>query len=348
MARPIVAIVSFRLGGSDGVSVEAAKWGRALGTLGFDVVTVAGDGPVDRLLPGLAIDAHEPPTAGDLDAALDDADLVVVENLCSLPLNPAAGALVATRLRGRRALLHHHDLPWQRERFAGFPPPPDDLAWAHVTTTDLSRLELARHGLRAITVHNAFDTVAVAGDGDAARTAIGVEPDERLVLQPTRAIARKNVPEGLALAGALGATYWLLGAAEDGFDAELDAIVGRAPTRVVHGHGPGAALPMADVYAAADAVVLPSNWEGFGNPSVESAVHRRPLAVGHYPVASELAAYGFRWFPSDEAGPLRHFLEAPDTSLIEHNHRVADRHFAQRDLPRRIGRVLGEMGWSCP
>ncbi|HYA69245.1 MAG TPA: hypothetical protein VED63_10975, partial [Acidimicrobiales bacterium] len=311
-------------------------------------VTVAGAGPVDRLLPGLAIDAPLPPTAGDLDAALDDADLVVVENLCSLPLNPGAGDVLAARLRGRPALMHHHDLPWQRPRFALFPPPPDDRAWAHVTTTELSRRELAKHGIAATTVLNAFDTEATGGDRAAARSAIGVEPDEPLVVQPTRAIARKNIPEGLALAGAVGATFWLLGATEEGFESQLNVILDGATTRVVRGHGTGGPLSMADVYAAVDAVVLPSSWEGFGNPSVESAVYRRPLAIGRYPVARELAAYGFRWFPSDRPGPLRQFLDAPDTGLLEHNLRVADRHFAQRDLPRRLEQVLGTVGCGGP
>ena len=75
--------MSFRLGGSDGVAVEAAKWSGALSVLGFDVRTVAGEGPVDRLIPGLAMGAPEPPTATEVEVALADADLVVVENLLS-------------------------------------------------------------------------------------------------------------------------------------------------------------------------------------------------------------------------------------------------------------------------
>ena len=66
VARPVAAIVSFRLGGSDGVAVEATKWAGALAVLGFDIRTVAGEGPVDRLLPGLAIGAAEPPTAAEV------------------------------------------------------------------------------------------------------------------------------------------------------------------------------------------------------------------------------------------------------------------------------------------
>src|SRR5688500_1399628 len=78
------AIVSFRLGGPDGVSVEARKWQWALQQLGFSVRTVAGEGAADLLVPGLAIGAPDPPTATEVAGALDDVDLVVVENLCSL------------------------------------------------------------------------------------------------------------------------------------------------------------------------------------------------------------------------------------------------------------------------
>ncbi|HXX90263.1 MAG TPA: hypothetical protein VEI83_08580 [Acidimicrobiales bacterium] len=346
MAAPTVAFVSFRLGGADGVAVEAAKWAVAFEALGFSVRTVAGEGPVDLCLPGLGMEAAPAPTPAAVDEALEGAALVVVENLCSLPLNPAAGGVVARCLAGRPALLHHHDLPWQRERFADAPAPPDDPAWAHVTTTELSRHQLAARGIRASTVYNAFDTSPAPGDGARARAAVGVGPTERLVLQPTRAIARKNVPEGLALAASLGATYWLLGPAEEDYGPTLERLLATAPARVVHGHGPCGPLPMADVYAAADVVALPSLWEGFGNPAVESAVHRRPLAVGRYPVAEELASLGFRWFPSDDAGALGRHLDAPDDELIEHNAAVADAHFALRDLPDRIGAVLSAAGWS--
>ena len=59
---PEAVVVSFRLGGADGVAVEARKWAWALGELGFGVRRVAGaieDGgqPDDIALPGLALDA---------------------------------------------------------------------------------------------------------------------------------------------------------------------------------------------------------------------------------------------------------------------------------------------------
>jgi len=349
VARPVVAIVSFRLGGSDGVAVEATKWAGALDTLGFEVRTVAGEGPVDRLLPGLAIGAPEPPKPAEVEDALHDAALVVVENLCSLPLNERAAAVVAGVLVNRRTVMHHHDLPWQREQYFGYPPPPDDRAWIHVTVNERSRRELDAVGIAATVVRNTFDVDAPRGERDATRAALGLGDRTRLVLQPTRAIARKNVGGGIALAEALDAAFWLLGPAEDGFGPDLDRLVAQARCPCLLGPGAlGPAARVVDAYAACDVVVLGSTWEGFGNPAVESAVHRRPLAIGPYPVAAELAAFGFRWFAYDDSAAISAFLDAPDPSLLEHNHLVARQHFALADLPARIGRVLESAGWALP
>jgi glycosyltransferase involved in cell wall biosynthesis len=331
------------------VAVEAVKWADALRALGFDITTVAGEGPVDRQVPGLAIGAAEPPGAAEVRDALGDADLVVVENLCSLPLNEGASAVVAEVIGGRRALLHHHDLPWQRQRYAGYPPPPDDPSWAHVTVNERSRRELARFGISASVVRNAFDVDAREGDRDGTRGALGLDAGARLVLQPTRAIPRKNVAGGIALAEALGATFWLLGPAEDGYGPELDRLLARARTPCLTGPvAPAAPGHIADAYAACDVVVLGSTWEGFGNPAIESAVYRRPLAIGTYPVAAELAAFGFRWFAHDDPASVSDFLDAPERELLEHNHLTARTHFALRDLPGRIGEVFESARWVFP
>jgi glycosyltransferase involved in cell wall biosynthesis len=332
-------MVSFRLGGDDGVAVEAAKWAGALDLLGWNVRSVAGAGAVDTVLPGLAMHAAEPPTRAEVDAALADADLVIVENLCSLPLNPGAAAVVAAACAGRPTVLHHHDLPWQRPHLAHLPPPPDDAAWAPVTINALSRRELAAHAIAATTIYNAFDPHPALGEREGVRAALGVDDGTRLLVQPTRALPRKNIAGAIALAEALGAVYWLLGPAEDGYGPELERLVREARCHVLLGP-PRGGCSIADAYAASDAVLLPSLWEGFGNPSVESATYRRPLAIGPYPVAAELAAFGFEWFGAADPAPLAGWLARPDEHLLAHNQRVAAQHFNLADLPDRLSAVL--------
>ncbi|MDH3705332.1 MAG: glycosyltransferase family 4 protein [Acidimicrobiia bacterium] len=342
MHRTRCAIVSFRLGMADGVSVVAASWQRALQELGFDVVTVAGEGPVDRRVRGLAIDDHEPPNTADLAAALADAELVVVENLLTIPMRLEASRVVADQLRGRPTLLHHHDPPWQRDRYAHITElPPDDPAWRHVTINDLTRRQMAERGIEAVTIYNGFDTNPSAGDRDSTRALLGLDDATLLVAHPVRAIARKNIPAALEMTAALGGTYWLLGRAEEGYDAELARVLDAAACPWIH----RSHAPIEDVYAAADLIAFPSTWEGFGNPPIEAALHRRAVAVGPYPVGAELAALGFDWFAADDIGAIAGFLSDPDPALLERNRSLAEEHFSYQRVLELLATELEQAGW---
>jgi glycosyltransferase involved in cell wall biosynthesis len=339
-----VALVSFRLGLTDGVSVVAETWAGALRGIGFDVVTVAGEGPVDRTVAGLAIGAAEPPPAGEVEEARADADLVVVENLCTIPMNLPAARVVAGVLRGRPAILHHHDPPWQRARYAHVTElPPDDPAWRHVTINRLTAGELAHRGMPATVVYNGFDVHRAAGDRAVTRARLEVADGERLVVHPVRAIERKGIPAALALCEALGATYWLTGPAEEGYGPTLDALLAASPVRVVR----QPATDLADLYAAADAVAFPSTWEGFGNPPIEAALARRPVAVGPYPVGAELQALGFDWFDAGDPAALGRFLDDPDEALLDHNRALAAERFSLERLGSDLRTLLDEAGWCA-
>jgi glycosyltransferase involved in cell wall biosynthesis len=335
-----LALVSYRLGGTDGVAVESAKWTRALESLGHSVTTVAGEGDADVIIPGLAIAASDPPSLHQLEDAFARADLVIVENLASLPLNEAARNVLYRALDGRRALFHHHDLPWQREHLAHLEGPRTGANWFHVTINELSRRELADRGVNAVTLMNSFDCDPPTGRREATREALGVGA-QTLALFPSRALARKNVPGALALCASLDAVLWILGPAEDGYAATLERLIESSRVEVRRGLPEG--FSVHDAYAASDLVVMPSTWEGFGNPVIESVTHRRPLALYPYPVAREIMSYGLRFFDLDDVARISHFLEHPDDEMLSRNLEVVREHFNVESLAGRLAVLLASM-----
>lgn len=329
-------MLSFRLGGTDGVSIEADKWCGALTQLGFGVRTVAGEGTADVLVPGLArtVSTGGGPTDAAVGDAVEGADVVVVENLLSLPLNPSAADVVARVLRSRAVIVRHHDLAWQRPATATvWPTIPTDPRWAHVVLNRRSQRQLAERGIDSVVLHNRFPL-----DGWSAVDRTAVDKGRRpLLLHPVRAIARKGIPAAVRLAERLDATYWLTGDAEDGYDDELARILASARCEVRRRRP----TSITDAYAQADAVVFPSTWEGFGNPVIESALARRPLAVHRYPVlVDDLEPFGFRWFASDDADGLGRFLADPDVGLLDHNEALARASFGLDRLPGELAAVL--------
>jgi len=360
---PTVVQLSYRLGGADGVAVEARKWEWALGELGFVVRRVAGEldderRPDDVMLPFLSIDPPDDPpedaaaAADRLADAIAGAELVIVENLCSLPINPDASALAAAVLDHHegRVVFRHHDLPWQRPALPTPPNvPPRRPNSLHVTINDHSRVQLVNRGFEALTLRNAFDLDPRRGDRVSTREQFGFEPEDVVLLQPTRAIPRKNIPAAIEFAAELARRererrlrLWITGPAEDGYDDVFARLVVESPVPVTVGRATSAP----DAYAAADLVLFPSTWEGFGNPVIESIAHRRAIAVGDYPVLDELRGFGVRLLSIDDVEGVRDWLRAPDPALLEANVEQARPHCSLADLPRRIDGAFASAGWS--
>ena len=282
---------------------------------------------------------------------------MVVDNLCSLPLNVEAArvvARVAAHHRGR-VLFRHHDLPWQRRHLShlGDDLPPRIDGALHATINLRSRRELEARGYAgATTIHNFFDLDPRPGDRAATRAQFGFADDDFVMLQPARAIERKNVPGAVRLATHvarvapdLAVRLWVSGPAEDGYADTLARIIERSDVPVTLGR----AATASDAYAACDLVVYPSTWEGFGNPVIESIAARRACAAFPYPVLSEIVAAGVRCFSTDQPDTLMRFLAEPEArreTYFDVNLRRARISFALADLPGTIEQAFAAHGWT--
>ena len=253
-----------------------------------------------------------------------------------------AARTVSQALAGRPAILHHHDPPWQSKQFASITElPTHDQCWQHVVINRLTAEQFAQRGLLTTMIYNGFDTHHPEGDRAAMRAKLQVDDETLLIAHPVKAIPRKNIPKAITIAETLGGTYWLTGEAEESYATTLNQLLTDARCRVVR--QPVSRIP--DIYAAADLVVFPSIWEGFGNPPVEAAVWQRPCVVGSYPVAKELTNFGFRWFSPDRLDKVRAFLNCPDTDLLDKNQAIAQQHFSLERVQKDLIALLDNAGW---
>ena len=327
-----IALVSYRLGGTDGVSIEAEKWQHALSALGHEVQTIAGGGQPDLLIPGMGMYDQPTELEESLTRALENFDLVIVENIISLPLNEPLRQTLYRVLENRVAIFHHHDLAMDRPSLGHLEPPRNHPLWTHVVINEHSQKLLNGVGVGSLLMRNRFEIHPPLGDRDSTREALGVS-DQLLTLFPSRVIERKNPARALRFSNQLDATMWILGEVEDSYDEEFAKVAAGHGRPFIQRRSSGS---IHDAYAASDLVVVSSNWEGFGNPVIESVTHHRPLAVHNYPILHEIMQFGFAFFDIHDPETMRRFLANPNPAIFEANLAIAAEHFNIADLPKHL------------
>jgi glycosyltransferase involved in cell wall biosynthesis len=146
-----IGFVSTRLAGTDGVSLETAKWVKILTELGHECFFFAGecdwpeeqtyclpeahfDHPEIQALQTDLFDDHirSSKTSGEVHAlrfhikenlrnfiSEFEIDLLIIENALAIPMNIPLGVAITEFLAETNipAIGHHHDFAWERERF---------------------------------------------------------------------------------------------------------------------------------------------------------------------------------------------------------------------------------------
>lgn len=373
-----VGFVSTRFAGTDGVSLETAKWATVLERLGHQVFYFSGvsDRPaaISRVVPEAffghpdiaAINrsvfashgvAPEFAAARGFTAVIRPAatsarihelqgllkselyafsrtfglDVLVIENASAIPLNLPLGLAISEFIAetGMPTIAHHHDLPWERQRFlvngvadiiaAAFPPVHPPIS--HVVINSVQALELAsRRGVTARVIPNTMDfdqpPAPVAPDVIAsARADLGIADGELLLLQPTRIVARKGIEHAIEFTRRLDRPARLVishAAGDEGGSYEQRIreyadllgvkLVLAADLVAESGEEDQAGrrrYTLDELYEAADFVTYPSQFEGFGNAFLEAVFHRRSILVNNYSTYEvDLRPRGFRvvWF----------------------------------------------------
>jgi mannosylglucosylglycerate synthase len=352
-----VCLVSHRLGGYDGVSIEAAKWDAAFQRLGWRITRAAGffadHRDSDVTVKGLWADqpGDEPPPVDHdtIRRLVRTHDLLVLDNAGTLWSAPRASlawerhALAA----GVPTIVRHHDPHWQGTPLRAVTEqglPVHDRRHLHVVINRRTYDEFATRWPELVSAdalrlaHNRVDieTLANGGNRERTRASLGVRSDEILIVHPARVEApRKELPRTVEFVKAIAkrmtprpVRYWLTDPSPT--PPSLDHVISQAPG-LIRGYAPD----QADMYAACDLVILPSSWEGWGLPVTEAAAAKRLVAAGPYPVLEEIRAFGLTVYDPAHIDLVANLLEndGAATDVLCANFAVTRDHFDLRHLP---------------
>lgn len=314
---------------------------------------------------------------------LADRDVVVAHNVLTMPFNlPLASVLASAEVP---VVGWTHDVAWVNPRYADYrrPGPPYDLLHrsargvTYVAISEVRRRELAGVlGLPAeavAVVPNGIDALAfwgISAETRALATRAGLLDGRPLVLVPVRITRRKRLELAVEAAARLRARHphvrvvvtGPLGphdAANRAYAEDLLALRSRlgldVAVRFLFELGePGGPHPVSDamlaeLYRLADAVLLPSESEGFGLPVLEAALSRAPLVAADLDVLREVSGGGLFTFAAGD-GP-EEVAAAVEEALASPPARLRTRVLARHDWPavasmieRVLDRAIEEAG----
>ncbi len=245
-----------------------------------------------------------------------DISLLIIQNALTIPMHIPLGLALTEFLSETvtPAIAHHHDFYWERSRFQvnSVPDfldmafPPRDINLQHVVINQAAKEMLAlRKGISSMLIPNVFNfhEPPMTHDDYSAniREEIGLEPDDKLILQPTRIVPRKGIEHSISLLQRLGDPRNKLvishAAGDEGSDypdqivelAQFEGVDVRfighriGDRRYINSEGEKIYV-LHDLYPHADLVMYPSLYEGFGNALLEAFYFKIPVIVNRYPV----------------------------------------------------------------
>ena len=310
-----------------------------------------------------------------------DIDLLIAENVLTIPLHVPLGLALTETVAETQlpTIAHHHDFYWERVRFSvnavsdyirmAFPPNLNNIR--HVVINSAAQEQLAhRTGIASTIIPNVLDfenpPKVSRKRTQVFRQSIGLEPDDRMILQPTRIVQRKGIEFAIELvkelknesnkliisheAGDEGFEYaeWLKEyACEHGVDLRLVSIRIADPW---NGKGnKGGKYSLWDVYPYADFITYPSLYEGFGNAFLEAIYFKKPMLINRYanfvrdiePLGFDLAVMdGF--LSKKTVHSVIDILESSQRrkKMVNGNYAIAAQHYSYSVLRNQLSAIM--------
>jgi len=236
--------------------------------------------------------------------------------------------------------------------------PPHLASIQHVVINSAARHQLARRkGVGSTVIPNVMDFERPAPGMDEysadMRQALGLEPDEFLILQPTRVIQRKGIEHAIELVSRLGLKARLVishasGDEGDAYERRVRQYADLLGIRTLfaadlfdecRGTTPEGrkVYRLWDAYPHADLVTYPSAFEGFGNAFLEAIYFRKPIVVNNYSTyATDIRPKGFRaiefdrYVTDETVEQTRQVLKDPLVAMemCDRNYELALLHFS--------------------
>lgn len=310
--------------------------------------------------------------------------ILIFENVLSIPMHIPLGVAVTQLLAETHvpSVGHHHDFYWERSRFSlnaandildmAFPSRDHDLQ--HVVINQAAQEELAhRKGVPSLLIPNVFDFERPPPPADdyAAdfREAIGLAPEDTIILQPTRVVPRKGIEHAIQLVQLLGNPRCKLVVTHEAGDEGLQyhnmlATYARqlgVDLRFVATHiGDSRGISRSgekiytlwDIYPQASLVTYPSLYEGFGNAFLEAIYFKIPILVNRYAIfGRDIEPKKFNvpvmdGFLTDEVvAEVRRLLENPAyrKKTVDENYRIAAEYYGFTVLRRNLRTLIGNI-----
>ncbi|MEJ2220680.1 MAG: glycosyltransferase family 4 protein [Desulfobacterales bacterium] len=308
-------------------------------------------------------------------------DLLVAENALTIPMHVPLGLALTETIAETQlpTIAHHHDFYWERVRFSvnavndyiqmAFPPNLNNIR--HVVINSAAQEQLAlRTGIASTIIPNVLDFEnpprVSKKRTDIFRRSIGLEPDDRMILQPTRIIQRKGIEFAIELVKELKNSKNKLvishEAGDEGFEyanwlkeyaCEHDVDLRLVSVRITdpwNGNGKnGSQYSLWDVYPYADFITFPSLYEGFGNAFIEAIYFKKPILINRYATfVRDIEPLGFDLAVMDgflSKKTVQSVVDILESSkrrkkMVGSNYAIATRHYSYSILRNQLSAIM--------